>query len=70
MSRYEADPNNPLKMIPKQTNSQNASSIATFATDALAQVSNPTAGTMTFSQESDKIFIYNGTSWVKTSALS
>ncbi len=70
MSRFEADPNDSTKMIPKQTNSQNASSIATFATDALAQVSNPTAGTMTFSQESDKIFIYNGTSWVKTSALS
>ena len=35
MSRYQADPNNPKKMIPKQTNSQNASGIATFATDAL-----------------------------------
>ena len=63
MSRFEADPNDSTKMIPKQTNSQNASSIATFATDALAQVSNPVAGTMTYSQESDKIFIYNGTAW-------
>ena len=63
MSRFEADPNDSTKMIPKQTNSQNASSIATFATDALAQVSNPTAGTMTYSTASDKIFIYNGTAW-------
>jgi hypothetical protein len=36
----------------------------------LAQVANPATGTITFSQESDKIFIYNGTAWVKTSALS
>ena len=63
MSRFEADPNDSTKMIPKQTNSQNASSIATFATDALAQVSNPVAGTMTSSTASDKIFIYNGTAW-------
>tara|TARA_R110000824_G_C15137192_1_gene669636 strand:- start:416 stop:628 length:213 start_codon:yes stop_codon:yes gene_type:complete len=70
MANYIADPNDSTKMIPAQKQSQNASGIATFATDALAQVSNPTAGTMTFSQESDKIFIYNGTSWVKTSALS
>ena len=63
MSRFEADPNDSTKMIPKQTNSQNASSIATFATDALAQVSNPVAGTMTYSTASDKIFIYNGTAW-------
>ena len=61
MSRYKADPNNPLKMIPKQTDSQNSAGIAVFATDALAQVPNPVAGTMTYSQESDKIFIYNGT---------
>ena len=70
MSRYEADPNNSKKMIPKQTDTVNASGIATFATDALAQVSNPVAGTMTFSQQSNKIFIYNGTAWVKTAALS
>ena len=63
MSRYEVDPNDSTKMIPKQTNSQNASGIATFTTDAKAQVSNPVAGTMTYSQESDKIFIYNGTAW-------
>ena len=70
MPRYQADPNDPKKMIPKQTDSQNASGIATFTTDAAAQVSNPTAGTMTFSQESNKIFIYNGTAWVKSAALS
>ena len=70
MPRYQADPNNPKKQIPKQTNSQNFAGIAVFATDALAQVSNPATGTMTFSQESNKIFIYNGSSWVKTSALS
>ena len=70
MSRYKADPNDPKKQIPKVTNSQNASSIATFATDAAAQVDNPVAGTMTFSQASNKIFIYNGTAWVKTAALS
>ena len=63
MSRFEADPNDSTKMIPKQTNSQNASGIATFTTDAAAQVSNPVAGTMTYSTASDKIFIYNGTAW-------
>ena len=70
MPRYQADPNDPKKMIPKQTNSQNSAGIAVFATDALAQVSNPATGTMTFSQESNKIFIYNGTGWVKTAELS
>ena len=63
MPRYQADPNDSKKQIPKSSVSQNASGIATFATDALAQVPNPTAGTMTFSQESNKIFIYNGTAW-------
>ena len=70
MPRYQADPNDSTKMIPKQTKSQNSAGIAVFATDVLAQVSNPVAGTMTFSQESNKIFIYNGTAWVKTAALS
>ena len=63
MSRYQADPNNPKKQIPKQTNSQNSAGIAVFATDVLAQVANPTKGTMTYSVASDKIFIYNGTAW-------
>ena len=63
MSNYVVDPNDSTKMVPAQKQSQNASGIATFATDALAQVSNPVAGTMTYSQESDKIFIYNGTAW-------
>ena len=63
MPRYQADPNNPKKQIPKQTNSQNSAGIAVFATDALAQVANPTKGTMTYSVASDKIFIYNGTAW-------
>ena len=70
MPRYQADPNDPKKMIPKQTNAQNSAGIAVFATDSLAQVDNPVAGTMTYSQQSNKIFIYNGTAWVKTAALS
>jgi len=70
MSRYQADPDNNKKSVPKQTVRTQASSIAVFATDVLAQVANPVAGTMTFSQESDKIFIYNGTAWVKTAALT
>ena len=70
MSRYQQDPNNPKKMIPKQVVSVNTSGIPVFATDALAQVANPATGTMTYSQQSDKIFIYNGTAWVKTAALS
>jgi len=67
---YKVDPNNPKKSIPKQLAFENPSGIPVFATDALAQVANPATGTITFSQESDKIFIYNGTAWVKTSALS
>ena len=63
MSNYVVDPNDSTKMIPAQKQSQNASGIATFTTDAAAQVSNPVAGTMTYSTESDKIFIYNGTAW-------
>ena len=35
MSRYQADPNNPKKQIPKQTNSQNSAGIAVFATDVI-----------------------------------
>ena len=67
---YKVDPNDPKKSIPKQLAFDNPSGIPTFATDALAQVANPATGTITFSQESDKIFIYNGTAWVKTADLS
>ena len=67
---YNIDPNDPKKSVPKQLVFDNTSGIPVFATDALAQVANPATGTITFSQESDKIFIYNGTAWVKTSALS
>ena len=67
---YKADPNDSKKSIPKQLVFDNPSGIPTFATDALAQVANPATGTITFSQQSNKIFIYNGTAWVKTAALS
>ena len=67
---YKADPNDPKKSVPKQLAFDNPSGIPTFATDALAQVANPATGTITFSQQSNKIFIYNGTAWVKTAALS
>ena len=67
---YNVDPNDNTKSVPKQLVFDNTSGIPTFATDALAQVSNPAVGTITFSQESNKIFIYNGTAWVKTAALS
>ena len=60
---YKADPNDSKKSIPKQLVFDNPSGIPTFATDALAQVANPTKGTMTYSVASDKIFIYNGTAW-------
>ena len=67
---YNIDPNDPKKSVPKQLVFDNTSGIPVFATDALAQVANPATGTMTYSQQSDKIFIYNGTACVKTSALS
>ena len=67
---YNVDPNDNTKSVPKQLVFDNTSGIPVFATDALAQVSNPATGTMTFSQQSNKIFIYNGTAWVKTAALS
>ena len=67
---YKVDPNDSKKSVPKQLVFDNTSGIPTFTTDALAQVSNPAVGTITFSQESNKIFIYNGTAWVKTAALS
>ena len=67
---YKVDPNDPKKSAPKQLVFDNTSGIPTFATDALAQVPNPAVGTITFSQQSNKIFVYNGTAWVKTSALS
>ena len=67
---YKADPNDPKKSVPKQLAYDNSSGIPVFATDALAQVANPATGTITFSQQSNKIFIYNGTAWVKTAALS
>ena len=67
---YKVDPNDSKKSIPKQLAFDNPSGIPTFATDALAQVANPATGTITFSQQSNKIFIYNGTAWVKTAALS
>ena len=60
---YKADPNNPKKSVPKQVAFDNSSGIPVFASDALAQVPNPAQGTMTYSLETDKIFIYNGTAW-------
>jgi len=63
MSRYQADPNDSTKQVPKTTVATNFSYIAVFDTDAEAQVTNPTKGTMTYSVASDKIFIYNGTAW-------
>ena len=60
---YKADPNDPKKSVPKQLAYDNSSGIPVFATDALAQVANPATGTITFSQQSNKIFIYNGTAW-------
>ena len=67
---YKVDPNDSKKSVPKQLVFDNTSGIPVFATDALAQVSNPAVGTITFSQQSNKIFVYNGTAWVKTAALS
>ena len=67
---YDADSADPKKSVPKQLVFDNTSGIPVFATDALAQVSNPAVGTITFSQQSNKIFVYNGTAWVKTAALS
>ena len=67
---YNVDPTDPKKSVPKQLAFDNTSGIPVFATDALAQVANPATGTITFSQQSNKIFIYNGTAWVKTAALS
>ena len=60
---YKVDPNDNTKSIPKQLVFDNTSGIPVFDTDALAQVANPTKGTMTYSVASDKIFIYNGTAW-------
>ena len=34
------------------------------------QVANPAKGAMTYSTQSNKIFVYNGSDWVKTAALS
>ena len=54
---YKADSVDPKKSAPKQLAFDNTSGIPVFATDALAQVPNPATGTMTFSQQSNKIFI-------------
>ena len=67
---YKADPNNNKKQQPKQLVRHNPSFIQTFDTDAAAQVANPAKGAMTYSTQSNKIFVYNGSDWVKTAALT
>ena len=59
---YKVDPNDPKKSAPKQLVFDNPSGIAVLLL-MLCTSSNPTAGTMTYSLASDKIFIYNGTAW-------
>jgi|14BtaG_2_1085337.scaffolds.fasta_scaffold142532_2 hypothetical protein len=70
MSRYQPDPNDSTKQVPKTTVATQSSHIATFDTDALAKVDNPVKGTMTFSVASGRIWIYNGTSWKEYAAAS
>ena len=67
---YKADPDNNKKQQPKQLVRHNPSFIQTFDRDAAAQVANPAKGAMTYSTQSNKIFVYNGSDWVKTAALS
>ena len=67
---YKVDPDNDKKQVPKQLVRHNPSFIQTFDTDAAAQVANPAKGAMTYSTQSNRIFVYNGSDWVKTAALS
>ena len=69
---YKADPDNDKKQQPKQITRQNPSFVPVFATDALAKVANPVAGTLTFSKENGHgdIFIYNGTAWKKAELVA
>ena len=53
---YKADPDNDKKQQPKQITRQNPSFVPVFATDALAKVANPVAGTLTFSKEKKNLF--------------
>ena len=70
MSRYQPDPNDSTKQVPKTTVKTSQSMIATFDNDTLAKVDNPVKGTMTFSVASGRIWIYNGTSWKKWTGVA
>ena len=62
-SGFIQDPNNPKKQIGWSGPHPSVAGIPTFATETLAKVSKPTAGTMTFEIASGKIWIYDGTTW-------
>jgi hypothetical protein len=63
---YQADSTDDKKQQPKQQTFQNPGFVPVFATDVLAQVTNPAKGVMTFSSAGDgDLFVYNGTDWKK-----
>ena len=66
---YEADAGNDKKQQPKQLTFQNPSFVPVFATNTLAQVTNPSKGTMTYSLAGNRLYVYDGSEW-KYAALS
>ena len=72
---YVPDPDNPGKQIPAPRGHRlfmdqpSTSHIPIFDTDVKAQVIKPAKGTMTYSIESNKIYIYNGSDWYYIQAL-
>ena len=76
MADYVQDPNDPKKQVPApSTHSSymaqpNTSFIGVFDTAAEITGSKATPGSMAFCLADSKIYIYNGTAWVSTAALS
>jgi len=60
---FYQDPDNSKKQVPAGITYPSTSHIPVFTTDVTAQVVKPAPGTMTYSTESNKVFIYDGTAW-------
>ena len=56
-----------IKQVLTSDPQPNQSFVGVFTTDGLATGSKSAPGSMVFSQGSDKLFIYNGTTWVSES---
>tara|TARA_Y100000034_G_scaffold76470_1_gene91893 strand:- start:531 stop:746 length:216 start_codon:yes stop_codon:yes gene_type:complete len=66
---YIQDPDNPKKQVAKGITYPNHSFIGAFATAAEITAMKATKGSMAFAVDNSRIYIHDGTEWLKSAAL-